>query len=479
MFSIADKPLKKRKQDTYPQEPGGDSGDGPTVQGGNTDSKLRSKKTNAASNGASRPALMVSIDLQQAGRIKGQPVVVLEAQTFCEDHLRHLKTKPDGKVDKVAANRPGIIKQNADNPRKSCSDRQPEALKQKPESQRESKHKHEGKTGSGKKHSEDRRLDTPRPKHDKHSEQRSKEEKNHNIHRPHISNPETPKTASKAERNSKHGDGKARDRERDKNKEKERDRDKDKVVDRDDRDKDREKEKDRVKDKDRDYDKDKDKIGDKNREKVRDREGDKEKQEKNKTRDRDKDRKHKTSRENCSRPSPDRPTKPDSPRVKQDDGGKSTDLNGRQKTESSGLQNAQNKKDRKSGDGSASCQAGNNKQQPLETKHCEFPSYLLGGKSGSLKNFVIPKLKRDVKDLQLPDKLIESWTEPLVRLERLSLIKDLNKGTKPVVVLNKLNLDEVKRIIKESRNTNSTRFLDKSGRGMTLVTRYACKTPVH
>uniref|UniRef100_G3PXA1 Nipped-B protein n=1 Tax=Gasterosteus aculeatus aculeatus TaxID=481459 RepID=G3PXA1_GASAC len=420
-----DKPLKKRKQDTYPQEPGGDSGDGPTVQGGNTDSKLRSKKTNAASNGASRPALMVSIDLQQAGRIKGQPVVVLEAQTFCEDHLRHLKTKPDGK--------------------------------------------HEGKTGSGKKHSEDRRLDTPRPKHDKHSEQRSKEEKNHNIHRPHISNPETPKTASKAERNSKHGDGKARDRERDKNKEKERDRDKDKVVDRDDRDKDREKEKDRVKDKDRDYDKDKDKIGDKNREKVRDREGDKEKQEKNKTRDRDKDRKHKTSRENCSRPSPDRPTKPDSPRVKQDDGGKSTDLNGRQKTESSGLQNAQNKKDRKSGDGSASCQAGNNKQQPLETKHCEFPSYLLGGKSGSLKNFVIPKLKRDVKDLQLPDKLIESWTEPLVRLERLSLIKDLNKGTKPVVVLNKLNLDEVKRIIKESRNTNSTRFLDKSGRDYSVL----------
>uniref|UniRef100_A0AAQ4PLU0 Nipped-B protein n=1 Tax=Gasterosteus aculeatus aculeatus TaxID=481459 RepID=A0AAQ4PLU0_GASAC len=231
-----DKPLKKRKQDTYPQEPGGDSGDGPTVQGGNTDSKLRSKKTNAASNGASRPALMVSIDLQQAGRIKGQPVVVLEAQTFCEDHLRHLKT--------------------------------------------------------------------------------NKEEKNHNIHRPHISNPETPKTASKAERNSKHGDG---------------------------------------------------------------------------------------------------------------------------------------------------------KQQPLETKHCEFPSYLLGGKSGSLKNFVIPKLKRDVKDLQLPDKLIESWTEPLVRLERLSLIKDLNKGTKPVVVLNKLNLDEVKRIIKESRNTNSTRFLDKSGRDYSVL----------
>uniref|UniRef100_A0A8C2ZGU9 Nipped-B protein n=1 Tax=Cyclopterus lumpus TaxID=8103 RepID=A0A8C2ZGU9_CYCLU len=227
-----DKPLKKRKQDTYPQESGAESSDGPTLQGGNTDSKLKPKKTNAASNGASRPALMVSIDLQQAGRMKGQPV---------------------------------------------------------PESQRESKHKHDNKTVSGKRHSDDRRPDTPRQKHDKVSD---------------------------------------------------------------------------------------------------------------------------------------------------------------------------------FGDGGISCQAGN-KQQSSETKRCEFPSYLLGGKSGSLKNFVIPKLKRDAKDLQLPSKLIEGWSEPLVRLERLSLIKNLNQGAKPVVVLNKLNIDEVKRIIKESRNAHGSRprSFDKSGRG--------------
>uniref|UniRef100_A0A8C2ZHW6 Nipped-B protein n=1 Tax=Cyclopterus lumpus TaxID=8103 RepID=A0A8C2ZHW6_CYCLU len=501
-----DKPLKKRKQDTYPQESGAESSDGPTLQGGNTDSKLKPKKTNAASNGASRPALMVSIDLQQAGRMKGQPVVVLEAQTFCEDHLRHLKTKTDGKVDKVAESRPGIIRQHADNPKKSCSDGQPEAPKQKPESQRESKHKHDNKTVSGKRHSDDRRPDTPRQKHDKVSDLRHKEEKNHNIHRSHVSNPETPKTTIKGERNSRHGEGKAKDRDKDKvgedkdkdkakdkdrddkdkDKAKDKDRDdkdKDKAKDKDDRDKDKAKDKDRddrdkekakdkagdrVKDKDRDKDRDRDKVGDRD-----DRDKDKEKEKdrdrvKDKDRDNDRERdKHKTSRENCNKHSPDRPTKPDSPRVKQDDGGKSTDLNGRQKTESSSLQNAQqHKKDRKSGDGGISCQAGN-KQQSSETKRCEFPSYLLGGKSGSLKNFVIPKLKRDAKDLQLPSKLIEGWSEPLVRLERLSLIKNLNQGAKPVVVLNKLNIDEVKRIIKESRNAHGSRprSFDKSGRG--------------
>uniref|UniRef100_A0A8C2ZF36 Nipped-B protein n=1 Tax=Cyclopterus lumpus TaxID=8103 RepID=A0A8C2ZF36_CYCLU len=488
-----DKPLKKRKQDTYPQESGAESSDGPTLQGGNTDSKLKPKKTNAASNGASRPALMVSIDLQQAGRMKGQPVVVLEAQTFCEDHLRHLKTKTDGKVDKVAESRPGIIRQHADNPKKSCSDGQPEAPKQKPESQRESKHKHDNKTVSGKRHSDDRRPDTPRQKHDKVSDLRHKEEKNHNIHRSHVSNPETPKTTIKGERNSRHGEGKAKDRDKDKvgedkdkdkakdkdrddkdkDKAKDKDRDdkdKDKAKDKDDRDKDKAKDKDRD---DRDKEKAKDKAGDRVKDKDRDKDRDRDKVdgEKNrardKDRDRDRDRKHKTSRENCNKHSPDRPTKPDSPRVKQDDGGKSTDLNGRQKTESSSLQNAQqHKKDRKSGDGGISCQAGN-KQQSSETKRCEFPSYLLGGKSGSLKNFVIPKLKRDAKDLQLPSKLIEGWSEPLVRLERLSLIKNLNQGAKPVVVLNKLNIDEVKRIIKESRNAHGSRprSFDKSGRG--------------
>ncbi|XP_034752577.1 nipped-B-like protein isoform X2 [Etheostoma cragini] len=513
-----DKPLKKRKQDSYPQESGADSSDGPTVQGGNTDSKLTPRKTNSASNGASRPALMVSIDLQQAGRMIGQPVVVLEAQKLCEDHLRQLKSKTDGKIDNVVEKRPGIINQHAENPRKSGSDGQPETPKQKQESRRESKHRHDGKTISGKGHSVDRWPDAPRQKHDKHSDLRNKEEKNHNSHRLHVSQLETPKTLSKMERNSKHGEDKVRDRDRAKDKDRERDKDRDKDKDRErakirdkekDRDKDRDKEKDRDRDKDRDKEKDRDRDKDRDKEKDRDRDKDRDKdkdrertkdRDKEKDRDRDKDRdkdrdrdrdkdrdkdkdrerdkdkdrdkerekKHKMLRENCNRHSPDRHTKPDSPRVKQDGSRKSTDLNGRQRTDSSSLQNSQNKKERKSGDGNISCPAGN-KTQSLETNLNEFPSYLMGGKSGSLKNFVIPKLKRDRKDKdpQLPEQLIEGWGIPLVRLERVSLVDNLNKGAKPVVVLNKLSIDEVKRIIKESRHAPSSRsknFFDKSGR---------------
>uniref|UniRef100_A0A3Q4MC51 Nipped-B protein n=1 Tax=Neolamprologus brichardi TaxID=32507 RepID=A0A3Q4MC51_NEOBR len=229
-----DKPLKKRKQDSYPQEPGTESNDGAAIHGGNSVSKMTPKKTNAASNGASRPALMVSIDLQQAGRVIGQPVVVLESQPLCEDHLRRLKSNPDGKVKRVGDDRPGIIKQ----------------------------------------------PDPSRQKLDKHSKSRHKEEKNHNT-----------------------GD----------------------------------------------------------------------------------------------------------------------------------------------------------KRQSFEAKPSEFPSYLLGGKSGTLKNFVIPKLKRDGKDKDPPNKLVEGWSEPRVRLERVSLVDNLNKGAKPVVVVKKLSVDEVKKIIKESRNAHGSR----------------------
>uniref|UniRef100_A0A671YEN7 Nipped-B protein n=1 Tax=Sparus aurata TaxID=8175 RepID=A0A671YEN7_SPAAU len=238
-----DKPLKKRKQDSYPQESGADSSDGPILQGGNTDSRLTPKKTNAASNGASRPALMVSIDLQQAGRMIGQPVVVLEAQKLCEEHLQ-----------------------------------------QKQERRRE-KHRHDGKSESVKGHSDDKQPDTPRQKHDKNSDSQ-----------------------------------------------------------------------------------------------------------------------------------------------------------------------------RRSGDGSLNCQA-RSKQQSFETKPSEFPSYLLGGTSGSLKNFVIPKLKGDVKEKDPPplNKLKDALNEPIVRLKRVSLIESFSKRAKPVVVLRRLSIDEVKTIIRESRDAQISR----------------------
>lgn len=426
MFFIPDKPLKKRKQDTYPQESGAEASDGPTVQAGTTGSKLTPKKMNAPSNGASRPALMVSIDLQQAGRLIGQPVVVLDTEQFCEDHIQNLKSKTDEKIDKVVENRPRIIKQHADHTRKSGALEQPDTPKQKQESRRESKHRHDGNPDSSKGHSDDRRPDTPRQKKDKHSDSHQKVEKNHNIHRSHVSQTETSKNISKMERNSRHGED--RDREKDKNREKERNRDRDKEKDRD-------RHRDKAKEKDRERDKDKD------RERERDRE------KKNKT----------LSKENCNRHSPDGHNKSNSHRSKQDGISKPTDINGFQRPDSSSLQNPQNKKEKRNGHDSNSCKVGN--KQSFETKPSEFPSYLLGGKSEGLKNFVIPKLKRDgkEKDPQLPKKLTGVWSEPVIRLERVSLIENLNKGAKPIVVLQKLKIDEVKKIIREGRNAHKSK----------------------
>nr|XP_020474285.1 nipped-B-like protein A [Monopterus albus] len=418
-----DKPLKKRKQDSYPQESGAEASDGSTFQGDNTGSKLTPKNMLSASNGSSRPTLMVSIDLQQAGRMIGQPVVVLEAQQLCEDHLKHLKSKTDEKVDKTVENRPGIIKQHSDKSRKPGLDGQPETPKLKQESQRESKHRHDVKTGSGKGHLDDRQPNMPWQKHDKHSVSHHKEEKNLNGHRSHVSQSETRKTVSKAEHNCRHGQDKARERDRDK-----------------------------------DIDKEKKRNGDRDKERNR---------------DRDREKKLKTlSRENCNRQFPDKCAKSDSPRVKQDGNRKSTDLSGRQRTDSTTFQNPQNKKEKKSGDGSISCQAGS-KLHSSEIKPSKLPSYLLGGKSGSLKNFVIPKLKQDgrEKDLQLLSKFKDSCSQPLVRLERVSLVDSLNKKAKPIVVLRKLSIDEVKGIIRESRKAHSSRsrhlsFFDKPGREM-------------
>ncbi len=49
----------------------------------------------------------------------------------------------------------------------------------------------------------------------------------------------------------------------------------------------------------------------------------------------------------------------------------------------------------------------------------------------------------------------ELFSEPLVKLEKLDLVEDLNKGTKPVVVLKKLSIDEVQKLISNSRSKSS------------------------
>ncbi|KAG8456703.1 hypothetical protein GDO86_002475 [Hymenochirus boettgeri] len=79
-----------------------------------------------------------------------------------------------------------------------------------------------------------------------------------------------------------------------------------------------------------------------------------------------------------------------------------------------------------------------------------FPSYLLGKNQGSFKNFVIPKLKRD-KDgnVTQESKRPESKEDDKDKSEKMGFVEDLNKGAKPVVVLQKLSLDEVQKLIKE------------------------------
>uniref|UniRef100_A0A3B4WMI2 Nipped-B protein n=1 Tax=Seriola lalandi dorsalis TaxID=1841481 RepID=A0A3B4WMI2_SERLL len=140
-----DKPLKKRKQDSFPLEPGAGGPGGPTgapgsgSTGGGNAGKLTPQEATAAGNGASRPPLMVSIDLQQAGRADGQldpclaaPIPALEAQRWPEEPASGpaamegsdtaLRLKPDGRPE-VIKNRPGrsSSRQDGSKPASSAS----------------------------------------------------------------------------------------------------------------------------------------------------------------------------------------------------------------------------------------------------------------------------------------------------------------------------------------------------------------------
>ncbi|ELW53480.1 Nipped-B-like protein [Tupaia chinensis] len=132
-------------------------------------------------------------------------------------------------------------------------------------------------------------------------------------------------------------------------------------------------------------------------------------------------------------------TRPDSPRVKQGDSNKS-------RPDKPGFKSP-NSKDDKRTEGNKSKVDGN-KAHP--DNKAEFPSYLLGGRSGALKNFVIPKIKRD-KDGNITQetKKMETKGEQKDKVEKMGLVEDLNKGAKPVVVLQKLSLDDVQKLIKD------------------------------
>uniref|UniRef100_UPI003AAB0814 nipped-B-like protein A n=1 Tax=Centroberyx gerrardi TaxID=166262 RepID=UPI003AAB0814 len=90
-----------------------------------------------------------------------------------------------------------------------------------------------------------------------------------------------------------------------------------------------------------------------------------------------------------------------------------------------------------------------------------FPAHLLGGQSGALKNFQIPKVKRDKDGSGSTEG--QMWGQPKVKLERLGLVQDFEKRPKPVVVLKKLSIDQVQRIIRHSKS-GKNRFSGKSGK---------------
>lgn len=525
--------------------------DGAGMQVSNMDSSLTPKKTIPASNGGTRPALMVSIDLEKAGRLIGQPVVVLDSKSLCEDPQLHVKS--DRKMDRTPAdNRTESSKQHADNPRRPASDSQAESPRVIQERQSDSKRRQDGRTDNDRGPSENKRQDVvARPKHNRHSD------KNHDGHQPHISQSETAKSSSKADGASRHSEDKVRERNKDadRHQNKDRDRIKDREVVRD---RDKVVEKDRHKDKDRheqkNTDRDKSKVADKNRNRDKERERSKNLEmdkeisrnvetDKERGRDKQKDtvreRNKNTELERCRDKKRDKDIEKETERSKNTDVDKGKDRNADKEIDKSKERNkntdpekdtdrnrdkeisrdrnredrnkdrdpdrTRNKekdrdkernrdKDRDRERNLQACRENSHRQSPnkvdgsagkqersrkpidsqnrpraenpggeggparsKETKAVEFPAYLLGGKSGSLKNFVIPKLPRDGKDPQLGNKLRGGWVEPLVRLERVSLVESLKNKASPTVTLQRLSADEVRRIIRDGREAQRSR----------------------
>ncbi|XP_076010235.1 nipped-B-like protein B isoform X5 [Genypterus blacodes] len=96
-----DKPLKKRKQDSFPLEPGAGGPGGPTgapgsgSAGGGNAGKLTPQEATAAGNGASRPPLMIKRDKEGSGsnesQVWGQPKVKLERLGLVQDFEKRPK----------------------------------------------------------------------------------------------------------------------------------------------------------------------------------------------------------------------------------------------------------------------------------------------------------------------------------------------------------------------------------------------------
>ncbi|XP_033019964.1 nipped-B-like protein isoform X3 [Lacerta agilis] len=481
-----DKPLKKRKQDSYPQEAGG-------ATGGN---KPASQETGSAGNG-SRPALMVSIDLQQAGRADSQATATQDSDIIKKPE--EIKQCNDGSVFVPQEDVIGVLKLKSENhpdiPRKKSDsegvkveiqhNENKQAEVQQNESKRietkhteskqteikhESKHEsrqvdvkpNESKQNNGKQEIR-QRPETPKQK----NEVRPDTPKQKNEGRPETpkqkneGRPETPKHRHENRRDS----GKS-------SSEKKPDISKYKMDMKSDPSRVKSERPDALKQRTdgrsvsdslrRDHDNLKQKSEDRG-ESERHR-GDSSKLRRpeylrssskgehdskyfikcDNTKPEKLERKHRNesgeSRDRLS--SGDQRPRPDSPRIKQES---KSDI-GKLRPERPGFK-SHNSKDERRTDGNKSKMDSN---KAHTDNKAEFPSYLLGGRSGALKHFIIPKIKRD-KDGNVMHEARKSEIkgEPKDKVEKIGLVEDLNKGAKPVVVLQKLSLDDVQKIIKD------------------------------
>ncbi|TRZ10016.1 hypothetical protein HGM15179_017091, partial [Zosterops borbonicus] len=479
-----DKPLKKRKQENKPQEVGG-------ATGGN---RAASQETGSAGNGA-RPALMVSIDLQQAGRADSQATVTQDLDIIkkpedikqyndvfvCvsqEDTVGVLKFKPENhpeifrkmsdfggqKTDiQQNENRQMEFQQNVSRQLESkqnekkqveakCeskhesrqmegkqSENRQTELKQNQSRQMEMK-QNEGKQNNGKqeirqrsetpKQKNEGRPEMPKHRHDnRRDSSKPLSDKKIEISRHKLdmkSDPSRIKSESRPDPTKQRSDGRS-------------------VSDTPRRDHDSLKQRSEDREESERYRGDPSKIRrleylrSSNKNEHDSKHGiqsDGSKPEKFA-------RKHRhesgESREKFS--SGDQKSRPDSPHIKQEGRGDSS----KSRPDKPGFK-SQNRKDEQRADGNKS--KVNSNKAHADNK-AEFPSYLLGARSGALKHFVIPKIKRNKDGNVTQESKRTEFKGEQGKVEKIGLVEDLNKGAKPVVVLQKLSLDDVQKFIKD------------------------------
>ncbi|KAG8512677.1 Nipped-B-like protein [Galemys pyrenaicus] len=521
-----DKPLKKRKQDSYPQEAGG-------ATGGN---RPASQETGSTGNG-SRPALMVSIDLHQAGRVDSQapitqdsdsikkseeikqcndaPISVLQEdiignlKSIPENHPETPKKKSDSELSKneLKQNESRLVESKPNENRLVETKSSESKLETKIESQTEEPKQNENRTTESKQNEStteeskqnENRLSDVKPNDNKQSNGRSETTKS----RPETpkqkgeNRPETPKQKSdgRPETPKQKGDGRP---ETPKQKGEGRpetpklknegrpETPKHRHENRRDSGKPSTEKKPEVSKHKQDIKSDSPRLKSERAEALKQRPDGRSISEslrrdhdsKQKSDDRNESERHRGDQSRIRRPetlrsssrnehgiksdgskpdklerkhrhesgeSRERPSsgeqksRPDSPRVKQGDSNKS-------RSDKPGFKSPNSKDDKRTEANKS--KVDSNKVHP--DNKAEFPSYLLGGRSGALKNFVIPKIKRD-KDGNITQetKKMEVKAEPKDKVEKMGLVEDLNKGAKPVVVLQKLSLDDVQKLIKD------------------------------